>query len=110
MGTEGARPAALSWADLVCRSARVNTAGSLAEDVAMGGERRQQGDAVGMISSKVCRCVCGRGQSGWGCVRTGYRQGEGPAFLFNCQVEGNAATCLLKGQVDMMSLMFCQHF
>ena len=58
MGTEGARPAALSWADLVCRSARVNTAGSLAEDVAMGGERRQQGDAVGMISSKVCRCVC----------------------------------------------------
>ena len=54
MGTEDARPAALTWADLVCRAARVNTDGSLAEHVAMGGERRQQGDTVGRRSSKVC--------------------------------------------------------
>ena len=54
MGTEDARPAALTWADLVCRAARVNTDGSLVEHVAMGGERRQQGDTVGTRSSKLC--------------------------------------------------------
>ena len=36
----------------------MNIDGSLDEDVAMGIERRQQGDIVGIISSKVCRCVC----------------------------------------------------
>lgn len=94
MGTEGERPAALTWADLVCRTARVNIDGSLAEDVAMGVERWQQGDIVGIISSKVCRCVCvAAGTMVGGGLRRGYSQREGPTFLFNCQVEVNAATC-----------------
>ena len=65
MGTEGERPSTLTWADLVCRTAHVGVAGSLDEEVAMGIERRQQGDTVSINQAKcacVQMCVC----CGWG--------------------------------------------
>ena len=91
-GNWGWKAISTDLADLVCRNCPCEYWRKPGWGCSHGNRKAATRDIGGIISSKVCRCVCvcvwvGACSMVGGVWWRGYSQREGPTFLFNCQVE-----------------------